>query len=483
MKVKSLKLNAILNTIKTVTSLLFPLVTFPYVSRILLPDGIGKVNFANSIISYFALFASLGIGTYASREAAKVRDDKQKLSKLVKEMLLINFISTIVSYVFFIISLFAVSKFYDYKLLLCVCSLTIVLNTIGVDWLNSAMEDYAYITLRTILFQLVSLSLIFLIVKTKDDYIKYAGISVLSSAGANVLNFAHSRKYVKYFAKTEKLELKKHIKPIFILFASSIAISIFTIMDTSMLGFLSTSTEVGYYSAASKLVRMVRDLFPAVYSVLFARFSYYYSQNDETSYNDLAKKTSNFILCFSFPVVSGFIILAKPVLELLCGEAYLPAISSVITLSPLILISSCSGFLGGVLMITQGKDKQYLYTTIVAAFIDVVLNFALIKKFGAFGASLATLLTEVFIIIVYITFTKNILLKMHIWKSLFQYLLSTLLMTVLVFVLTIFIENRMLKIFVSAFAGALFYALCLNILHNEYFITTKKELLAKLKKK
>ena len=480
MKAKSLKLNAILNTIKTVTSLIFPLITFPYVSRILLPEGTGKVNFANSIVSYFGIIASLGIGTYASREAAKIRDDVTKLTKFVKEILCINFLSTLVSYILFFFSLFAVEKFKDYRLLLFICSFTIILSTIGVDWLNSAMEDYSYITARTLLFQIISLFLIFTLVKTKDDYIKYAAISVISSVGANILNFLHSKKYVRYFSKSEKLELKKHIKPVFILFASSIAISIFTIMDTSMLGFLSSTTEVGYYSAASKLVRMVRNLFPAVFTVLFARFSYYYAQKDTNSYNDLAEKTINFILCFSIPIVAGFIILASPVIKLLCGISYIPAIDSVIVLSPLIFISSCSGFLGGVLMITQGKEKQYLYTTVSAAIIDLILNLLFIPKLGAFGASFATLLTELFIFIVYVIISKNILLKIHIGLPLFQYSASTFIMAVALLFIKRIITNTSIVIILSTLTGIIIYAYSLQMMKNEYFITTKKEILRKI---
>ena len=480
MKDKSLKLNAILNTIKTVTSLLFPLITFPYVSRILLPEGTGKVNFANSIVSYFGIIASLGIGTYASREAAKIRDDKSKLTKLVKEILSINIISTLIAYILFFISLFTVNKLADYRLLLLVCSITIILTTLGVDWLNSAMEDYGYITIRTIIFQILSLTLIFLLIKTKEDFVKYAGISVFQSVGANILNFYHSRKYVNYFSKTEHLELKKHIKPIFILFASSIAISIFTIMDTSMLGFLSTTQEVGYYSAASKLVRMVRNLFPAVFTVLFARFSYYHAQKNTNSYNDLAEKTINFILCFSIPIVAGFIILASPVIKLLCGISYIPAIDSVIVLSPLIFISSCSSFLGGVLMITQGKEKQYLYTTVSAAIIDLILNFLLIPKKGAFGASFATLITELFIFLVYVIISKNILSKIHIGIPLLQYFISTFFMTITLLFVKKFITNTIFIIVLSTLIGIIIYVFFLQIMRNEYFITTKKDVLKKI---
>ena len=135
--------------------IIFPIITFPYASRILLPEGIGKVNFANSIIGYFSLLASLGIGTYATREAAKIRDDKLLLKKFVKEILFINFISTLISYILFFMVLFFVPKLFDYRKLLLICSLTILFNTLGINWFYSAIEEYTYITTRTIFFQII----------------------------------------------------------------------------------------------------------------------------------------------------------------------------------------------------------------------------------------------------------------------------------------------------------------------------------------
>ena len=160
MKQKSLKLNAALNLTKTIIGLIFPLITFPYASRVLMPVSLGKVNFAQSIVSYFALIASLGITNYGIREASKVRDDKLKLSQFSKELLIINLISTAIAYILFFISIFVVPKFSEYRALLCVCSGSILFTTLGMDWLYTAIEDFMYITIRSIIFQFISLVLI-----------------------------------------------------------------------------------------------------------------------------------------------------------------------------------------------------------------------------------------------------------------------------------------------------------------------------------
>ena len=196
MSQKSLKKNALLNIIRSVSSIIFPLITFPYASRILLPEGIGKVNFANSIISYFSIIAGLGIGTYATREAAKRRDNRDELSKFVKEITVIHIFSTIISYALFLVAFFLVPKFQNYKSLLLLSSLTIILSTIDVGWLYSAEEEFEYTTFRTVLFQIIGLIILFMFVKTKDDYLQYMFLNVFCSAGSNKIGRASCRERV-----------------------------------------------------------------------------------------------------------------------------------------------------------------------------------------------------------------------------------------------------------------------------------------------
>ena len=178
---KSLKKNALFSSIKSVMNIIFPIISFPYASRILLPEGIGSVNVANSIIEYFLLIADLGIGTYAAREAARIRDNKYELSKLTREILFFNFITTTIAYLLLIISLLFINRLSDYRLLLIICSTKILFSTIGIGWLYTAQEDYGYITIRHIAFQIISLILLFTLVKSKEDYLIYAGIGVFSN--------------------------------------------------------------------------------------------------------------------------------------------------------------------------------------------------------------------------------------------------------------------------------------------------------------
>ena len=290
MSEKSLKKNAFYSFLKAFMTLIFPIITFPYASRILTPEGIGKVYFANSIVSYFVMFGSLGIGTYAVREASKVRDNKIELIKFFKEILLINLISSIISYCTFFILLIFVPKFNQYTLLLLISSIRILFTTLGLDWFYSALEEFKYITIRSIFFQIISLLVLFIFVKTKEDILWYVIFGLISSVGSNICNFFYCRKFLNLQIKVD-LNLKKHIKPIFIFFGMTVATSIYTMLDTSMLGFLSSDIEVGYYSAATKINHMVLSLIVAITGVLLPRFSIYIKNEDYLNFQNLFNKS------------------------------------------------------------------------------------------------------------------------------------------------------------------------------------------------
>lgn len=340
---KSLKKNAALNMTKTVMSLVFPLITFPYSSRVLGPVYIGKVNFAQSIVSYFALAAALGISTYAVRESAKLRYDREKLSVFVKEVFSLNMISTLIAYILFALALTVVPAFGSYRVLLCVCGASILFTTIGMDWLYTGLEEFKYITIRSIAFQFLSLILLFVFVRNQNDYLKYAGISVVLFVGSNICNFIHARHFVDFRVKA--LCLKKHLKPVFTLFAMSAAVSIYTVLDTTMLGFIKGDEAVGIYTAATKINRMVIMMITAATAVLLPRLSYY-ADKDRNEFLRLANKAVQFVVMFSVPCAAGLFILAEPAVIFFSGEQFLPAIPVMKIVNAVIVFIGVSNVIG-----------------------------------------------------------------------------------------------------------------------------------------
>jgi O-antigen/teichoic acid export membrane protein len=466
-KTKSLKMNAILNMIKTLMGLAFPLITFPYASRILLPEGLGKVNFAISIISYFAMIASLGIETYGIREAAKIRDNKLLLSQFVKEIFIINMIATVVAYILLFISICIVPKFSEYRVLLYVTSATILFTTIGLNWLYTAVEDYFYITIRSVIFQLVSLVLLFTLVRTKEDYIKYSAISVISSVGSNLMNFIHSRKYVSL--KTEiPLQLRKHIKPIFVLFAMAITVKVYTALDTTMIGFIKNDYEVGIYTAATKINKIVLSLVLAIGAVMLPRLSYYSKNDDKTDFFNLSYKGFDIVLLLSIPCAIGLSLLSNSVIQLLSGSGYEAAIIPMKIMNPIIIIIGLSNYIGIQMFMPLNKEKWTLYSVIAGALINFSLNCILIPKYGAMGASIATVCGESVVTFVQIVLLKKFISLKPIIKSFVKYFLNSLVMSIPVFVAVVFIESSWVQLIVGISTGVFTYGLLLTIEKDQF---------------
>ena len=275
----SLKLNFIMNALLTMSQFIFPLITFPYVSRILLPEGTGKVSFATSVISYFAMFAQLGIPTYGIRACARIRDDKEKLTRTVQELFIINFTMSLISYLALFGAIILVPRLRQDKILFLIVSLTILFNAIGMEWLYKALEQYTYITIRSIIFKFIALILMFLLIHQKNDYVIYGGISILASSASNIFNFIHVHKYIS-LKPVGNYNFKRHLKAVAVFFAMSCATTVYTHLDTVMLGFMATDTDVGYYNAAVKIKTILVSIVTSLSVVLLPRASYYVEHNE-----------------------------------------------------------------------------------------------------------------------------------------------------------------------------------------------------------
>lgn len=392
LQTKSLKINSVINIIKTILSIIFPLITFPYASRVLGVTGIGKVDYANSISNYFVLFAELGISTYAIREGAKIRENKEMLNQLSSEIVIINSVSTTISYLGLIACSF-LPFFKDYQGLLLLCGTTMIFNLIGVNWIFNIFEDYIYITVRTFVFQVLALVCMFVFVRTRNDYIIYAGLVVLANVGSNIFNVFYKRRYVTLFRR-KKYELKKHLVPILIIFGMSVASQIYLNMDTTMIGAMKGETEVGLYSAAVKLNRTLVTLVSSACTVLIPRLSYYIKKGMEKEYKAVVYNAVNYLTGFAVPCAFGFILLSNELISVFSGAEFQNAVPIMCILSPNIILSAINGFLVFQIFVPFDKEKDTLISTIAGAVVNMIFNFALIIPFGAKGAAVATIIAE-----------------------------------------------------------------------------------------
>ena len=386
-------LNFVMNAILTMSQFLFPLITFPYISRILLPTGTGKVSFATSVVSYFALFAQLGIPTYGIRACAKVRDDRKALDRTVQELFLINLIMSILAYIVLFLAIAFVPRMRQEKALFLIVGLTILFNAIGMEWLYKALEQYTYITVRSIIFKLIAVVAMFVLVHEQKDYVIYGGISILAASASNVFNFFHAHKYVS-IKPVGSYNFRQHLKPIVIFFAMSCAATIYTNLDTVMLGFMTSDAEVGYYNAAVKIKSILVSVVTSLGVVLLPRASYYVECKLMDKFCRITHVALNFVILISVPLTVYFILFAKEGIFFLSGAEYEASIVPMQIIMPTLLFIGLTNIMGIQTLIPLGKEKVVLYSEIAGAVADLLLNVALIPSMASAGAAIGTVVAE-----------------------------------------------------------------------------------------
>lgn len=382
-----------MNAILSVSGFLFPLITFPYISRILLPDGTGRVNFATSLISYFTMLAMLGVPTYGIRACAQVRDDKMKLSRTAHELLFINLFMSLVSYALLAAALLFIPRLFEDRLLYIIVSASILFTAIGMEWLFKALEQYSYITIRSLIFKAIAVVAMFLLIHEKSDYVIYGGISIFASSASYILNFIHARKYI-FMHPLGDYHVMKHLKPVMIFFAMACATTIYTNLDNVMLGFMKTETDVGYYTAAVKVKTVLVAVVTSLGNVLLPRVSYYVQHEQYEEFKRVCKKALEFVFLAATPLTLYFILFAKNGIFLLSGPEYSGAIQPMQLIMPTVLLIGLTGIMGIQVLVPLGKEKYVLYSEIAGAVVDLILNWILIPKMGASGAAIGTLVAE-----------------------------------------------------------------------------------------
>lgn len=471
MKTRSVGTNAVLNVFRTLLTLIVPLITYPYVSRILGAENLGKVNYVNSIISYFILVSGLGISTYGVREGAKIRDNKQKVSAFISECFSIAAIMTVISYLLLSFFVFAFSSLSHYKYLFFIECLLIAFDTIGIEWVNTIFEDYLYITIRTIVVYLVSIIAIFALIHNRNDYFIYAAITVGTTGLVSVLNWLHCRKHCD-IKLTVNDHTKRHIKPILVFFANKLAVSLYVNSDITMIGYMVGDVRVGIYSVAVKVYTIVKNLLSAIYTVTISRLSSKIGKNDEVGFRDLFSKLTSFVTLAIFPAMIGLCLLAPNIILLLFGNEYSEAGKSLRILSIGIVFAIYGGIVSTVYNVTRGLEKYSLQATIIAAIVNVTLNLVLVPVLNEIGAAITTVIAELFTF-VYCFLRANGIKESVDWKDFIRNFVHALLGCIeIVFVVIItekMIKNNLLFICLSIIISVLFYSLTLFILKN-YFI-------------
>ncbi|MDE5745025.1 MAG: flippase [Paramuribaculum sp.] len=483
----AIRRNIILNAANAVTSVLFPVITFPYAARVLMPEGIGTISFLNGIITYIVLITSLGIPLYAVKKIASVRDNEELRNRVTVEILALGFALCIIGYIIVAILAYAVPEIHDQSKIFYILSISILFTTIGAEWFYQAIEDFKFITTRAIIVRTVAATALFVFVRTPEDLIPYAFITVASTIGNSVLNFRHLRKYHIFdFTRIKGLtysDIVLHLKPSLIIFSVSAISSIYLSLNSVMLGFLSTEAQVGYYTAASKITQIAIMLVCSVGTVLLPRMSHLVATGNRDEFRRLSEKSLKLSLISSLPLVAGTIVLCAPIISVFCGDDYRPSANMLALCAPTVFLSSLSSLIGIRILYSCDKINIVVWSACGGAIANILLNVLLIPKYEGFGAAFSFTVAELIVLVIQLACGRKYLPFGII--AIFQpkYYIATFIMAgAILTLIPCLINSDLLCLFIIPGFGAIVYILTLLALRDNFTIEILKDFRHRLHK-
>lgn len=387
--------NYIYNIISLATGILFPVFTFPYVSRVLMPENLGKIGFSQSITNYFLVAALLGIPSYATRELSRARvlkDEKREFKKVFNELLMIGLVGSVLSFILLNITVLLVPELYNLKEVIRIFSFQIAFAFLQIDHIFIVLENHKRRTMRTIILRFISIALMFTLVKKPEHYIIYGAILVFPELLARFADLYTCRKFISL--KIKEMDFKRHMKPLFTIFMYVFSVGIYLNLDSSMLGFLSNTKEVGLYTSASKMTRIVIPLLGALGTVVAPRIIGAIKKKDlkETfKYMDMFIDFNFFI---GIPGTILMFLLAESFIFMFSGKGYESAVLTMQIMTPIIFFIPVATFFGGQVLLPNDKEKMVFKVAISGMITNATLNFLMIPRYGKNGAAFATMVTE-----------------------------------------------------------------------------------------
>ena len=477
---KSVTKNYLYNLIYQILLIIIPIITTPYVSRVLGADGVGKYSFSNSIASYFVIFASLGFMYYAQREIAKYQDNKKKQSEIFWEIIIVRSVSVLTALiVYFAAIVLGVFK-EEYTLLMMILSVSILAVAFDISFLFAGNEVFSKTVLTNTLLRILNVVAIFVFVKDRNDLWKYVLITALTGLIANVSLAVYSKDFL---CKIEIKNLKpvRHIKPAVILFLPTIAISVYTYLDKTMIGVITGSDfENGFYEQAEKIVKIVMTVVTSLGAVMIPRNSNAFERKDMQAIRQNIYRSVRFVLLLGIPMMIGLIAVSDNMVPWFLGDGYYKSANIMKILSVLILAIGLSNVFGLQYLIPADEDKKFTISVTCGAFTNFLLNLVLIRLFKSYGAAIATIVAETVVTVIMFCFIRKNVSLCEILKNSTKYLISGIIMFVPCFVLGRILEPSIINTFIIVFIGVVVYLICLILLKDEFFLEIANRLTSRL---
>lgn len=478
-KKKSVKINYFYNLIYNLLTLLLPLLTTPYLSRVLGVENIGIYGFTNSIVTYFVLFGCLGTTLYGQREIAYVQDDKEKQSKVFYEIFFVKLISMFIS-----ILLYGFSFCLDgtlslyYQILL----IYLVANVFDISWYLQGIEEFDKTVIRNLIVKVLSIILIFVLVKKADDLWIYFTIFASSELLGNITMWIYVPKYLNK-PNFKRLNLKRHLKPILMLFIPQIAIKVYTVLDKTMIGVISGNmNDVGFYEQGQNIVRALIVIITAYGTVMASRIAYTYKNSDKKETIKYLKSSFRFSWLLGIPLMLGTIAVADKLVPWFFGDGYDPVSNIIKFTSPLIIAIGLNNVLGMQYLVPIGRQKDFTTAVVIGALSNFILNNILIRLFGTIGAVIASVLAETIILIYELYVTRKEFNWLMIFNGVFKYLIAGIIMFIIIYNVELHLGVSLLNTFIVFIIGVITYFIMLLLLRDSYILDNLNILLKKVKR-
>jgi O-antigen/teichoic acid export membrane protein len=477
--------------------IIVPLVVTPYISRVLLPEGVGKYSFSFSIITYFTIFGALGFGFYAQREIAKHQNDIEAQSRVFWEINICRLIPIIISLTTNII--ICLSGLYkEYTSLMWIFNFNIIALIFDIVFYFQGNENFLKLVLRNVIIKSLSIILIFVFVKKPEDLWKYALINALLVLVSNLSLFIGIHKYIVK-VNFKSLRPFRHLPGTLRLFIPTIATSIYTVLDRTLVGLLIRDTytiiengnevvkkvsdlENGYYEQSEKIIKMSLTIITALGSVMIPRNSNEFSLGNIEKVKENIYKTSKIVWLIGIPMTLGFICVSANMVPWFFGDGYDKCIILMQIFSPLILIIGFSNVFGLQYMVPKGEDRNFSVALIIGAFINLILNCILIPFYWSIGAAIASIIAELCVTLIMGMMIKKDISMVKILLSSWKYLIAGIIMSIPCWLLNSYLTSSIINTILIVVTGVLLYVIVLLILKEEIIISTIKKFISKIKK-
>lgn len=468
---KSLKKNYIFNLVYQILILFLPLITTPYVSRVLGASNLGIYSFTTSITAYFILFGNLGITMYGQREIAYFQKDKKSYSKVFYEISIFKTITMFFSILFFY--LFFILRTNEYSLYFTILLIELSASIFDISWFFQGMEDFKKTVSRNFIIKIICVVLIFTFVKGEDDLVTYFIIYSLSNLLGNISMWVYIPKCVCKTA-LQTLNIFRHFKPTVSLFIPQVAIQVYTILDRTMIGLIiSDKAQVGFYDQAQKIIKILLTIVTALGTVMLPRIANNFANGNNQIIKEYIYKSLRVAYCMAFPFVFGICLISKEFVPLFLGNGYDTVVYLMCIISPIILFIATSSTIGNQFLLPTKRQREFTISVIVGALLNLILNLILIYKFSSIGASIATVCAELSVASIQLYFVRHDLSIKKIIMSSKNYFLSAVLMFAICNCINFFNFSIVFSLFFKIIIGSVIYVVGLVILKDSFVYEIK----------